>query len=140
MNNSTQVTKVESAGGERWRLTVSRSLDGVSTEGSVVLSLQATGESPHGRLAAARAWAALGAGRLAAGEADAAIRCAEAGLAELGGDYRPPGVKDSTALKIAAARERIAQGHAHDGATTLLDMLENRSRLYVTRYADEVVE
>jgi len=140
MTEHTRMTSIDTASGQRWQLIVTRSEAGQSADGFVVLYAAPDGDSPHARLAGARAWSALGASRLATGDAEGAIRCADAGLEELGEQYRPPGVKDSTTLKIAAARERIEQGAAQDGASVLLDMLRVRSGLYLSRHQNEIGE
>ena len=71
---------------------------------------------------------------LSDGEAGDAVTAAQAGLNELGDDYRPRGVKDDTMMKIDAAEERIAEGAVADGAAVLLRMLETRIQLYVQNH------
>jgi hypothetical protein len=90
--------------------------------------------SPYRELVGARAWAALGAQSLSAADAQAAVEAARAGLKELGDDYRPPGVKDDTMLKIDAAEERVAEGAVADGAAVLLRMLDTRMHLYLQKH------
>jgi len=121
-------------------IAVSRQLEGDEAEGSVLVRRRAGLSPDHSRLAGARAWSLLGTRRLQAGDAVAATQCALAGLDELGPDYRPRGVMDSSGLKISAAHGRIRDGFPVDGATVLLRILRERIALYLIRYADDIVE
>jgi len=93
------------------------------------------GASPHARLAAARAWHAVGERALASGAAEHAVEAAESGLDELGGEYAPEDVKDDTSLKLAAARGRLAEGAIRDAAEVMLRMLRTRTELYARRHS-----
>lgn len=104
-----------------------RSHDGDVAEGAVRQG--SGGDAGLSAIAAARAWAALGRRRLAAGDADGAIACASAGLEEVDGLPIEAGVKDDTGLKLEAARERVREGHSSDGAEVMLDVLDARSEL-----------
>lgn len=101
--------------------------DGDVAEGAVRAG--AGGDAGLSAIAAARAWAALGRGRLAAGDADGALACASAGLEEIDGLPIEAGVKDDTGLKLEAARERVREGYPSDGAEVMLDVLDARSEL-----------
>jgi len=106
---------------------VERRHDGDVAEGAVRQG--SGGDAGLSAIAAARAWAALGRRRLAAGDADGAIACASAGLDEIDGLPIDDGVKDDTGLKLEAARERVQDGHRSDGAEVMLDVLDARSEL-----------
>jgi hypothetical protein len=82
------------------------------------------------RLAGAVASARLGRRLLAAGDAEGAIAAARAGLEEAGEVPFGPEVKDDTGLKLAAAEDRLADGHAVDAAEVMLDMLDIRAELH----------
>lgn len=92
----------------------------------------------HAGLAAARAGLAIGWTELQAGAWERAAAAAEQGLAELGDDYAPPKVEDSTYLKVSAARELLAGGQAENGARLLLYMLAARVALYVQRHRETI--
>jgi hypothetical protein len=121
----------------RWTIRVERGLAGAVAEGTVVLSRD---EPAHARLAAARAWLAVGQELQARGDAADAIAAARAGIDELGDDYARRDAIDDTDLKIYAAEDLIEQGRVDNAATTLLRVVEKRLALYLTRYADVVVE
>ena len=116
---------------------VTRSHKGKSASAKVDLKGGADG-SAHIGLAGSRAWLELGEQMLDDGEYEGAIECAQKGLDELGGDYAEPGTDDDTDQKLAAARERIAQGHKADGAKMMLRMLRTRTNLYSDLHADEI--
>jgi hypothetical protein len=80
----------------------------------------------------------LGEKALEAGHVEAAIRAAKKGLEELGTHYASPLVNDDTDLKIEAAKERIREGHARDGADLMLRMLRTRTNLYARLHNEEV--
>jgi hypothetical protein len=82
------------------------------------------------RLAGAVASARLGRRLLAGGDAEGAIAAARAGLEEAGAVPFDPGRKDDTGLKLAAAEDRLADGHADDAAEVMLDMLDIRAELH----------
>ena len=82
------------------------------------------------RLAGAVASARLGRRLLARGDAEGAIAAARAGLEEAGEAPSGAGLKDDTALKLAAAEDRLAEGHAADAAEVMLDMLDIRAELH----------
>lgn len=92
----------------------------------------------HEALAGARAWLALGSRLVQAGDAAAALAAARSGIDELGRTYRAAGVKDDTALKLAAAGEREAEGELEDAATVALRVLETRTRLYLQSHPEVV--
>ena len=75
---------------------------------------------------------------MTAGDAANAARAAHHGLDELGADYRPPGVKDDSMMKIDAADERISDGAVADGAAALLRTLEARLTLYVQNHGPDL--
>lgn len=85
---------------------------------------------PHGALAEALAWHALGEAHLAAGTAEAAIACAQRGLDALGDGYAAPTAIDDTALKLYAAEALIEEGDLASGASTMLRVLATRAQLY----------
>ncbi|MBX7213478.1 MAG: hypothetical protein K1X39_05625 [Thermoflexales bacterium] len=97
-----------------------------------------TGTPLHGGLAASLAWAALG-HQLLAGDAVAAAACFRAGLTVLGERYATFDVSEDTGLKIAAAEQQLAKGHAEQGANGLAAMLALRQGFYRDRYADALV-
>jgi hypothetical protein len=124
-----------------WSLQAERHLGGRTAHGTAIViapDRPDPASSPHARLAGARAWSALGAQYLSAGDATSAAAAARAGLQEIGDGYCPPGVDDDTMLKISAAEERIADGAVADGATGLLRMLDTRIQLYVQNNAPNV--
>jgi hypothetical protein len=82
------------------------------------------------RLAGAVAYARLGRRLLAGGDPDGAIAAARAGLEEAGEAPFDPEVIDDTDLKLSAAQDRLAEGHAGDAAEVMLDMLEIRAGLH----------
>jgi hypothetical protein len=82
------------------------------------------------RLAGAVASARLGRRLLAGGDAEGAIAAARAGLEEAGEAPSGAGLKDDTALKLSAAEDRLAEGHADDAAEVMLDTLEIRAELH----------
>jgi hypothetical protein len=132
---------VEPQGAGAWSLQAERHLGGrvARATATVVASDRPDpATSAHARLAGARAWSTLGAQCLSAGDATNAVAAARAGLLELGDDYRPPGVKDDTMMKIDAAEERITDGALADGAAVLLRSLDTRIQLYVQKSAPEV--
>jgi len=132
---------VEPQGAGAWSLQAERHLGGrVARATAIVVASDKPdpASSPHTRLAGARAWSALGAQCLSAGDAANAAAAARSGLQELGNDYRPPGVKDDTMMKIDAAEERIADGAIADGAAGLLRSLDTRIQLYVQNNAPGV--
>jgi hypothetical protein len=82
------------------------------------------------RLAGAVASARLGRRLLGGGDAQGAIAAARAGLEEAGEVPSEPGLKDDTGLKLSAAEDRLAEGHAADAAEVMLDMLDIRAELH----------
>ena len=82
------------------------------------------------RLAGAVASARLGRRLLAGGDAEGAIAAARAGLEEAGEVPFDPELKDDTDLKLSAAEDRLAEGHAVDAAEVMLDMLDIRADLH----------
>jgi len=122
------------------RITDSRSAEGHTAEGTVLLHGIFEGVSVHTRLAGARAETALAAQRLEAADFQSTIQCAESGLEELWKDYRPRGVMDSTFLKIQAGLGRIREGHVAEGAAVLRRTFQHRITFYVSRHAEDIVE
>jgi hypothetical protein len=89
----------------------------------------------HERLAGARAWLALGERLLEAGNSADALAAGRAGLEELGSDYASRRTKDDTALKLALADERLAEGDEESAAAITLRMLEDRAELYEDKHS-----
>ena len=92
------------------RIQVERGHNGHTAQRTVLLHRSAApdaGESPHTKLAGTRAWLALGEARLAAGDAPAAVACAQAGIQELGKRYAAHTVVDDTGMKLRAAEEQL---------------------------------
>ena len=112
---------------------VEREHAGERAEGEVV----ARGEAGavHKRLAAARAWLALGERLSDPAEALAAAR---SGLEELGRDYASRRTKDDTALKLALADDQLAGGDVESAAAITLRTLETRTELYMDLHADAI--
>lgn len=114
---------------------VRRTQDGVEGVGDATLSastLDAAKQSPHLKLAAARAW--LAAARAA--PPAASFIAAQHGIEELGADYAPGGAIDDTAnyLKMAA----LDRENPERAARTEQRALENRIQLYLRRNRGEV--
>jgi hypothetical protein len=82
------------------------------------------------RLAGAAAYARIGRRLLASGAAEDAVAAARAGLEEAGRTPVDPEHADDTKLKLFAAEERLADGHAADAADVMLDVLEIRMGLH----------
>ena len=89
-------------------------------------------------LAAALAWETLGRRSLQAGDADGAVAAAQAGLDELGEPPHDLDIVDDTELKLYAAEERLRQGHTHDAASNMLDILRVRTELRASALGAEV--
>ncbi len=124
---------VETLGDGRTKLTATRTHGAAEHTASVIV--QGTGTT-HGRAAGAKAWSGLGKASLDNGALDAAIACAKAGIEELGDDYKPPRVRDSTGMKLHAAAERIEAGAKSNGAEVMLDMLNSRIEMYLTKHSE----
>ena len=125
------------------RIQVERSHNGHTAQGSVLLHRSAApdaGQSPHTKLAGTRAWLALGEQRLAAGDAPAAVACAQAGIQELGKRYAAHTVVDDTGMKIRAAEEQLQKGRTQDAAAVMLRMLGTRTKLYAKLHAGAIAE
>jgi len=135
-------TTVEAKGPGRWLVRTSRSAEGEAAEGTVLLRSDRPPGSPpaHLRLAGARAWLALGQRFQSRSRWQEAIASARAGLAEIGSDYAGPDVDDETDLKLLAAEDRLAQGHASDAAAVMLRVLGDRLSLYASLHHQDVVE
>ena len=103
---------------------------------SVVKKKGKSTSSPRKRTPARQSWLERGEKSLEEGDTEAAIKCAESGLAELGDDYADPGVEDDTGLKLHAARDLIERGRAEDGARLMLRMLKTREALCKQRRSD----
>jgi hypothetical protein len=134
---------VEPSGTGSWAVTATRTHQGSSGTGRVVVRSESrpdAAQPPHLHLAGARAWLALGRSAVDARDWPRAAAAADRGLAELGTDYAPPKVDDSTDLKVRAARELLDAGRSEDGTRLLLNMLEARAALYVQRHQKTVVE
>jgi hypothetical protein len=135
--------RVEPRSAGEWTVEVGREWEGHAGVGRAVVrtvAAPAPGREPHVKLAGARAWLSLGRDRLAAGQAASAVGCARRGLDELGGDYAPLTATDSTVLKLAAADEELAAGRTDNAASTMLSMLDARTRLYAEKHRDTVAE
>ena len=137
MSEHIELSEVE--GG--WTVSVTLKAAAGSAAGSYTLRTDAEpdAESPqHIALGRAAAWLAIG--RTVVAEDVAGARdAAEAGIDALGTAYRPPRVKDDTKMKLAAGRERIDAGAEQDGVEVMLDVLEQRMRLYYEAHSDELV-
>lgn len=99
----------------------------------------------HQKLAGTRAWLSLGAERVAAQDWVGAVECARAGLQELGkltglAARLRVRVFDDSVLKLGAADDLFKEGRVRDAAIMMLKSLEERTRLYVLYYADEIAE
>jgi hypothetical protein len=141
MTASTTDITVEASGTGAWSIATERQIgDRAARATTIVVAVDKPDPraSPHAELVGARAWAALGADCMSAGDVANAARAAQAGLDELGADYRPRGVKDDTMMKIDAANERIAEGAVADGAAVLLRTLETRIALYVQNHGPDL--
>jgi len=135
--------RVEPGSAGEWVIEVRREWEGHAALGRAVVraaSAPAPAQDPHVKLAGARAWLRLGQEHLAAGQAQAAVACAERGLEELGGDYAPLTAVDDTVLKLAAAEEELRAGRADNAASTMLRMLDARTRLYLEKHRATVVQ
>lgn len=91
-------------------------------------------DPPHQHAAAAMAELSRGRELLEDGRAEEALRAAQAGIDALGRDYAPRGTRDSTTLKIYAARELARAGRLEDAAATTLRMLAERLALYQQKH------
>ncbi len=114
-------------------LTVERTLGDHAATGKVTVL-----DGSHAPVAGAVAWHTLALAALADDRLDDAIACAEAGLDELGTRYRARRVKDSSKMKIAAARLQIEDGARKDGATVLTNVLDERIDAYFQVHRDAV--
>ncbi len=90
---------------------------------------------PHIQLAASRAWLRLGQRLLGQRDAEGAVTCAHAGLAELGKDYGAKSkdgvtLSDDSDTRIRSAETIIATGRASTGAEALLGVLSLRVSIY----------
>lgn len=134
---------VETIGPCQWRVRVERHCKTEMATGDVVVEQVDAPDpenAPHVAAAGGRAWLALGEKLLAAGDAESAIRCAQAGLGEVGTDYASPLVVDDTKLKLLAAKDRIETGHIADGAWVMLKVLKTRLALYAKLHASTLVK
>jgi hypothetical protein len=91
------------------------------------------------RLAGAVAYSRLGRRLLARGAAEDAIAAARAGLDEAGEPPFDPDNPDDTALKLSAAGDRLAAGHAADAAEVMLDVLDIRTGLHARAQGATIV-
>jgi hypothetical protein len=134
-NSQPALIEQGAAAGE-WNVRVEKTWKGKSATGTVIVSAD---EKPgqlskeQETLASGRAWYALGQGFLASGDAENAIECARQGIEAIGRRYASPMVADDTSLKLAAAQERIDEGHTQDGAEVMLRVLDTRTRLFADR-------
>jgi hypothetical protein len=92
------------------------------------------------RLAGAVAYARLGRRLLADGAVEDAVAAAQAGLEEVGKAPFDPQLSDDTAMKLYAAEDRLAEGHAADAAEVMLDMLEIRTDLHARAQRARIVD
>lgn len=125
------------------RLTAERVHAGHSASGTVLLHQPVTPNAPvsvHLKLAAARAWLALGEQRVVAQDWAGAVTCAQAGLTELGNEYAPPRILDHTDMKLLVAEEQIKEGDLEHAAANMLRQLTLRTRYYVKLHAEEIAE
>lgn len=123
----------------RWRIRAERLQGEHAATGEAVVREAGT---HHVVLAGARAWLALGRARLAAADAAGTVAAARAGLAELGDQYyaRSLGVLNDTSQHIAKADDQIEAGAVVEGAQRLLEVLEQRLKLYGLRHAETLDE
>lgn len=137
---TTSVVVHERGPGE-WAVRAQQEAGGEVGIGEVIVRLPSLplGEPPHGALARARAWIALGDARLSAGDLDGAIACARAGLEALGPHYAGPDVSDDTGLKLMMAEERLVARQISDAANIMMRMLRARASLYAEKHAGVVV-
>jgi len=91
------------------------------------------------KLAGAVAYARVGRRLLAGGAVEAAIEAAQAGLDEVGRAPFSPELADDTELKLHAAADRRAEGHAADAAEVMLDILEIRTGLHARAQSATIV-
>jgi hypothetical protein len=141
--STAESVRVEPRSAGEWVIEVRREWEGHGGVGRAVVrgaSAPAPASAPHVKLAGARAWLAAGQERLAAHQGQAAVACARHGLEELGADYAPLTSADETVIKLAAAEEELAAGRADNAASTMLRVLDARTRLYVEKHRDTVVE
>lgn len=103
------------------------------------------GPQAHQRLAGARAWLSLSRKSVAAHDWAGARECAQNGLRELGkltglAARLRVRVFDDSVLALGAAEDLSKKGRVRDAAVMMLEILEERTRLYVLYYADEIAE
>jgi hypothetical protein len=128
---------VTELGGGAWKVRAERALANDRAAGEAVVRAAGAREAAvHGRLAAARAWRALGERLLERDAPQDAAEAARRGLDELGEAYAPAGTKDDTTLKRMAGEDLLAGGRAGDGARLLLRVLGDRESLYRDRHPE----
>ncbi|MEW5857474.1 MAG: hypothetical protein AB1861_08840 [Cyanobacteriota bacterium] len=140
---TTSAATIEAKGANQWLIQVERHYQGESGIGKVVVKQETPPNQenpPHVAFAGSKAWLMLGESRLLVKDVEGAISCAQAGLDELGQDYASPLVTDDTQMKLLAAKERIQEGHAEDGARIMLRMLKTRTELYAELHESTIVE
>lgn len=123
-----------------WTIEMTRVLGAQRASGRVIVAIAptATNTAPHSALASAEAWLAVAGNALNAGASNDAVNAVRCGIAELGDNYRPKGIKDDTGIHLLDAYSTIAGGRTTDGAKELVAILRTRIALYFKRYEGEV--
>ncbi len=138
----TATQSVQALAGGEWLLEATVDALGQSATGRVTLALpqEPDPESPpHLELARSLAWLSMGGAFLASGDFSNAVETARAGLEALGTRYVSPLATDDTDLKVKAAEMQIAEGKMENGAKVLLDMLQQRTQMYMELNESQVV-
>ena len=134
--------RIEALGDGTLQITVSKSFDGESADGYVVVRGNVApdpGSAPHATLAESRAFLSLGEKLFAQKRFQSAIEIAERGLLALGRDYASIDVDDDTNLKLLAAEDQIDKGNIGNAASTMLRVLKNRTELYTALHHSSIV-
>jgi hypothetical protein len=135
------VTITEGARDREWVVSAERVCGEARGSGRVTVTSDRRPDerSAYAGLAAARAWLDVGASRLRAGDAEAALAAARSGVEELGSGYTGEGVRDDTKLKLVVADEQIADGDTETAAEIVLDVLRTRAGLLEERERGAIV-
>ena len=126
----------------KWSIRVERRYKGHFVSGHVVVKVPPGSTTfPHVKVAGARAFQTLAKSRLAAKDFKGAIACAQAGIKELGGDYRKGlKVKDDTSLRINLAEELAGKGRLKEASDELVQALALRLKMYAQTRAKTLVK
>lgn len=114
-----------------------RERGGVTAAGEV--RAEQPGEETR-RLAGGVAYARVGRRLLAGGAVEDAVAAAQAGLEEVGKVPFDRALIDDTAMKLSAARDRLAEGHGADAAEVMLDVLDIRTDLHARAQRAVIVD